>query len=328
MPYFYRPRKLREQKQIKTTKARQVLDRFDELLQDSHAIKNSSYANLVKPLYSVPSSERGVEWTERVVLAYCLKGMKSPRVRSLRRSIIEYWMKQGKPETAEKFRNQVASAIQKSRELNASNYFIDFGSSDKRKIALELTELIKQIELQGFQVYINSGTLLGAARNADFLDHDDDIDLAIILGNMTEKDVSKQFLNVYKTLKASIPNKIKSSFNSPVLKINLNQDVTVDLFPYWTNKGNVYIWPYSYGDLRDSDIFPLKHLLINGVEFPTPRNYDEVLRINYGDKWRYPDPEFKFPWPQARKNFRIVLKKYSRSVHINFLFEKIKGLFR
>jgi hypothetical protein len=286
---------------------------FDDQARDPDAARSLSVKELRRPLQRVPRAERGVEWTERVVITYCLKRVRSGRVRSLRKDIIRYWEENNQPEKAEDFSNRVDHALDFARP-HAKNYFIQFAAQDNVKAANELQKIITTLQNEDQKVFINSGTLLGAVREGSFIGHDDDIDLGVILSAENDKNAVKEFLSIFRLLAARGDLKIKTSFNSPVLKITLPSDIVVDLFPTWVKNGSVFIWPHTYGELNEADLFPLKTVELNGVGFPAPAEPEKMLELNYGSGWKKPDADFAFPWREARIRFRSFLKNYWWSV--------------
>lgn len=324
MPYLIYPRKLRTHKLIRSKYAQVILQNFDYHSTDISFVRKTNFSGLVKPLYTISRSERGVEWTERVVMAYAVKQLRSARVRSLRLSIIKYWEEQGNYERAKQFDSRLRNAIDIGKKTLFNDFFLNFESNDKPKTAKYLSELMQKIEEEGFSTFINSGTLLGAARQGSFLSHDDDIDIAIVLNSNDELAVAHQFITAYNKLKVDFGEKIKTSFNSPVLKIKLQNDVTVDIFPAWFEDEKLYLWPHTYGEMTRAEIYPLIKLRLEDSDFLAPRNYEKMLSLNYGSGWTTPDTNFKFPWEKARKKFKRLLKAYWFFARLNFPIERLK----
>jgi hypothetical protein len=288
---------------------------FDDQTKDPEAARSKNLRELRRPLQRVPRAERGVEWTERVVIAYCIKRVRSARVRSLRKSIIRYWEERGNPEKANDFSDRVDCALDFSKP-HAKNFFIQFAAQNTTKTANDLLKLISILQDEGQQVFINSGTLLGAVREESFIGHDDDIDLGLILTAEDERDVVQEFISVYRLLSARPELDIKTSFNSPVLKITFPSDVVVDLFPTWIKSDKVFVWPHTCGELNETDLLPLKKIKLSGIKFPAPAEPEKMLELNYGCSWTKPDADFAFPWREARHRFRNFLRSYWWAVRI------------
>ena len=324
MPTWYRPRVLRTDKKPLSEKSLKHLADFDSSIVNPKTAAELSLKSLRRPLAQVPRSERGVEWTERVVLAYCIKGLRSARVRSLRKSISAYWASQEQHTKAQDFEARVHQIL-RSEDLGDKSYFVDFYIKESKPAAEELKEIVTVLQRSGIEVFVNSGTLLGAIRHQDFLKHDDDIDLGVIMKSSDDRQVAKEMVCLHQRLSSSIDLPIKTCFRSPVLKIKLKSDIVVDLFPTWVRDDRVYVWPHTFGELEKSSLFPLRSVSIAGQDFPAPADPEKMLVLNYGSNWLTPDPHFVFPWRQAREKFKIVLKAYRYAVIIYAVRKKLWG---
>jgi len=322
MPSWYRPRMLRTDKQPLSVESQALIAEFDNLIDDCHTASKLSLGSLRQPLSRVPRSERGVEWTERVVLAYCVKRQRSSRVRSLIKSISAYWNASGQEPKALEFQQRVRDILI-SGNTGDVNYFVDFSSKESGTAADELNELVSLLQSCGLEVFVNSGTLLGAVREKDFLKHDDDMDLGVIMKASDEGEVAKEMISLHQTLCTAIDLPVKLFHDSPILKIKLKSQIVVDLFPTWERAGKVYVWPHTYGELSRSCLLPLRPVIISGREFPAPAEPEKMLALNYGENWHTPDPHFVFPWQQARENFRKLLRSYWYAVRIYAVRRKL-----
>lgn len=318
MPFLYRPRKLRTKKKIGSEHARKILSQFDRCILEKEYVANSSYDQLVEPLYAIDKAERGVDWTERFVVCYILKRIKMRRAQTLRRKIIEFWRVHGDLEKVQSFENRISSAMSVSSRINESNFFLNLSSVEPADTIRGVQEVVNILNENGYLSFINSGTLLGAARQGSFLAHDNDIDIAVIIDANSEARVSWELIKFYHVLRTLLPRPIKTSFKSPVLKTCLENGVRIDIFPAWFSNEKLYVWPHAYGELGKYDVLPLGTLALENLEFPVPRNFSDVLAINYGASWKTPDPNFVFPWSLARRKFRWLLFFYWICVRINF----------
>lgn len=317
MPYLYRPRRLRVEKNPPSASSWTHLKEFDRISTDADEARALSLNDLKAILRRVPHSERGVEWTERVVVAYCLKRKKSGRVRSLKRDITKHWTALGQPEKSSDFVARLEAAFILMNQTGSPSFFLGFDFPSALPVAQELVAIIKSLEDHGQTVFLNSGTLLGAVREQSFLKHDDDIDLGIMLNATTHEAAARELVAIFNTLKAGLDFKVKSSFVSPVVKIRLTSDVVVDLFPTYFCDDRLYIWPHTFGELGKEDLNPFQTLKMDGHDMPAPAEAEKMLALNYGDEWRVPDAGFRFPWPEAREKFAGLLKVYWWEVRKN-----------
>ena len=98
------------------------------------------------------------------------------------------------------------------------------------------------------------------------------------------------------------------------MKICTEAGITVDLFPLWFRDDLAFIWPHTFGELNREEIFPLGQLTICGQKVAAPKDPLRMLELNYGKGWRSSDPDFSFPWQEAREKFRTVLKVHASNL--------------
>lgn len=182
----------------------------------------------------------------------------------------------------------------------------NFGDLDHAPVWETVGAHITALHERGYPVFLNSGTLLGVVRDQRLIDHDDDVDLAVILQAGSAREAAQE----WKTLTAEIRGLglvDEASFNDPaIIKLLPIGKVQVDLFPGWIEGDAVFVFPHTAGQLTRADVLPLKPCAVTGN--PVPADPDKMLAVNYGADWREPDPYFKFPWTQARKTFAPFLK--------------------
>ncbi len=181
-----------------------------------------------------------------------------------------------------------------------------FGDLDHSPVWDRVGQHIQALSDRGYPAFLNSGTLLGVVRDQRLIDHDDDIDLAVILNAQTASEAAAEWKRLAADILA-LGLLDHASFNDPaILKLLPIGQVQVDLFPGWIEDGQVHIFPHTSGQLSAADVLPLKSCPVTGN--PIPAQPEKMLAVNYGDTWREPDPYFKFPWTQARKTFAPFLK--------------------
>ncbi|MEH6647269.1 LicD family protein [Sulfitobacter sp.] len=162
--------------------------------------------------------------------------------------------------------------------------------------------------------FLNSGTLLGAVREGRFIDHDDDVDIAVLMPATSAEDAAQQWAAGIATLIARGVVEKRARRNLGMFKLNSTSGVNIDVFPAWIVDDRLYLYPHTSGELSRDDLLPLAACKTTGL--PIPRNAEGMLVVNYGPGWRKPDPGFAFAWAAANKkfaDFRTALDKAGQS---------------
>lgn len=313
MPKLFRPREVPKQSRPLSARTWAILQEIDTLLLDREKRAQQSYAEIRRVLNRVPRAERGIDWTERVVALYCVKGMKTQRSAALKINIramrLEKEQNAELDEFLERLRKITAPYILTNHGLQ-----LPFAHRDQDEVADDLIALFDLLKSLGYDAFINSGTLLGAVREGQFLGHDDDADLAVHLEGDTDADMINALDQLCGALNASGKLRRPAWYqkNGPILKVLVGSGVEVDLFPLWFRDGRAYIWPHTFGELTRDDIFPLGTQMLCGKPMPAPKDAEKMLALNYGEGWRHPDPDYFFPWDAAKQRFAAVLAAYVR----------------
>ncbi len=178
-----------------------------------------------------------------------------------------------------------------------------FSSMDHDLVRSNVGRVIEELQKVSRGVFLNSGTLLGVIRDGKLLDHDDDIDIGICLHATTEENAAAEWVALRRLL--SDLGVFKEEGTSPLIyKLKSEGGYQIDLFPCWVQEGRVCVFPHTYGQLAERDIFPTGICEVTG--FPVPARPEKMLAVNYGENWKTPDPYFRFDWRSARANFRTM----------------------
>ncbi len=170
-------------------------------------------------------------------------------------------------------------------------------------------EVIKeQLQKEGIVYWIDYGTLLGAIRENDFIEHDFDIDIGVKYDNNNEK-IEKAFKNIgILKLKEFI-------LDGVVVEQTYEYNgLTFDIFYYFYNDN--HMWTYTFypvegvskkkkysdkivtTDLKVLKCFVKKRgidkLLFKGGEYPIPENPIGYLEENYGKNFMTPIKEWDY----------------------------------
>lgn len=190
-----------------------------------------------------------------------------------------------------------------------------FSSMDHKAVWDKIGDVFGQLDALTDDLFLNSGTLLGVIRDKALIEHDDDVDLAVRLPASSPEEAAKQWIELREKLRALGLFDDDSYSDKAILKVKSDADFEIDLFPSWVQDNKVYVYPHTFGELSESDVYPTKPCAVTGL--PIPANPQAMLALNYGDGWKNPDPYFKFPWGPAKRKFETLLvsiKKEHRRV--------------
>jgi len=160
----------------------------------------------------------------------------------------------------------------------------------------ELSNLNKIFKKLKISMCLHGGTLLGAVRNNDFIDGDDDIDVFYISKQSNKYSVLKEFnekiapileKNGYeiKPIFWTVHNKKRQLFGQyHFIKNNIELDVWIA----WKSNNKFFLTPGCYGELDVRDIHPLKKIKLKNENFLVPNKAEKLLQMMYGDNWKVP----------------------------------------
>lgn len=162
-----------------------------------------------------------------------------------------------------------------------------------------LRDTIAFLEGHGVEVFILSGTFLGAVRENAILEHDYDIDLGVMACEITPYALEKLLSNSTFTHSITTNDQIRierndtgslSSNSIPVLyKFHHVNGTAVDIFLHY--KEQDIVWHGSSMHRWDNTEFTLMEYSLAGIKVKGPANADRYLTENYGD-WRTPKRAF------------------------------------
>lgn len=152
----------------------------------------------------------------------------------------------------------------------------------------------------GIKVYLAYGTMLGAAREHDFIDHDEDIDLG-----MSKEYEEALFSNLF-----NLRNK-----GFEVCRYDRRGVISF-------MKDGEYIDIYIYGEESPGvvrcgrEIMPkcfltdLEEYEFLGKKYLAPREYERYLSYWYGDNWMTPIKYYHYEIPAWKKQINIFLQYF------------------
>ena len=181
-----------------------------------------------------------------------------------------------------------------------------FAQIDHATVWEQVSHHLGALSDQGYRVFLNSGTLLGVVRDGKLIDHDDDIDLGIVLRARSSIGAAREWSELQERLIALDLFDPNDQETPEIYRLKPAGNTKIDLFPAWAEKGNFFVYPHTYGDLASSEVLPLRICERSG--HPLPAKPEMMLNVNYGTGWKVPDPLFKFPWNAANARFAPFLE--------------------
>ncbi len=262
--------------------------------------------SLYYELHDIKRRPLSTEWLEASVMLAVIRRARPARVlgwlgklRERRRG------EEGGAAEFDIFENRLRDYLFPEVFTNHGYFEATFAGMDHDTIWEKVNSHISAVNEMGYEVFLNSGTLLGVVRDARLIDHDDDVDFAIILKATTPTDAAAEWKDLQAKLEdADIFDRTLQD-QPCIYKLKPAGRTEFDLFPAWIQGGKVYVYPHTAGTLAEDSVLPLKPCGVTG--HPVPRNPEKMLESNYGADWHAPDPLFKFPWEAANANFALFI---------------------
>ncbi len=245
-------------------------------------------------------------WLESYVMVCAIGRIRPAKVTGFCKKLREKRDKTGDRALFDQFTGRLHSYLHPLVLTNHGYREANFEAVDHDQVWSHVGELVEQLEREGFEVFLNSGTLLGVTREGALIGHDDDVDLAVVLDAGSEEEAAAEWLKLrdWLDLHGLCDKDIQRA--PEIHKLTSLGDVEVDLFPAWVQDGRMYVYPHTYGDLNATEVLPLRECDVTGRK--VPKTPEKMLELNYGSGWQEPDPLFKFPWATANDKFENFLK--------------------
>lgn len=157
-----------------------------------------------------------------------------------------------------------------------------------------------------------AGTLLGAVREGDFIEHDEDVDLAFLSENKQQ-------------LFDALPDILSEGFeiaryNRRGLLSIIRHGEYIDLYffsPASNGRRTCDGWLVLETFLKDTDQFSFK-----GENFLVPREYQEYLLCEYGETWRIPIVWNNYTMPRWKRGL-LCTKEYLKEALPDWIYFRL-----
>lgn len=181
-----------------------------------------------------------------------------------------------------------------------------------------IDQIISILEPAGMHVMLGYGTLLGAVRDGQFMEHDDDVDLIVFDGSRSQAEAEEGKARIAELLAAS---GARTSDRGHWHLHAIVNGMTVDLFPTWQEGDDLHITMQKLA-LRPvpfKNMFPTSTINLYDRTYPAPAVCAAFLEDRYGPGWSVPDPYYEWPWKIDRIISGLppyVLKSIDRRKHV------------
>jgi len=200
-----------------------------------------------------------------------------------------------------------------------------FSHYDEKQLALLVGSMktLEQLFLNEFdiQLYLTWGTLLGAIRQNDFINFDNDVDLAYL----SKKELDFEILEEHEFIVAvlqeygfAIQRNSKGQIHVRVLPESQTGEGAVfnlDIWNSWVREENYYHYPDIKGELSANAVLPLISHELRGENFLVPSGYAHILCAFYGERWQEPDENYAW-YPRYNANDEFEFLRSSSAIEI------------
>lgn len=178
----------------------------------------------------------------------------------------------------------------------------------QKELLLDLKQLL---DYNGIEFWLQTGTLLGAIRDKDFIKHDpNDIDISL---DIKDRWKVKEILD-----NSDFRYKWQWDKELAVYKGNIIHP-HIDLFFHTFDEKSAYCYSYKPNritckwneewrmEIPKTLIVPLKTIEFLGTEFNVPNDPEAYLENLYGKDWRIPNPKWEFThFSNTDKNYSAI----------------------
>jgi len=189
--------------------------------------------------------------------------------------------------------------IRKNNYGNCNNLINENNFLNKKNALQILIDCTNFLEKKNISYFVMFGTLLGAVRDEDFIEYDNDIDLIVLDANIEKvklclDDFSK--INLH-------PIRVQSD----LISLFRNGDyIDINFFKTNYHKNVIcsdsYIFPYDF-------FISTSKVTIRGNEFSSPIRPKELLLQIYGKDWRTPKRNATAKYNTFSGRIKNLLKK-------------------
>ena len=174
----------------------------------------------------------------------------------------------------------------------------------------------------GHKSFIICGTLLGYYREADFIAHDDDLDVAYFSKCTRPEDIKTELRAiVFRMLCDGYDIKLarKSGFFKPSV-----DGFSFDVFPMWSDRNCLWMMNTTRQRAGPELILPVQTARFRDVDVYVPNNIERYIESEYGPNWRIPDPGYRSEGEPGTSKY--LSESCLKTEDLKSLYEEVKQL--
>jgi hypothetical protein len=274
---------------------------------NAHIVSGEPFAKprrIAQALDAVRDNAWESDWLEVFILFNCYGRRIPARTHAALSKLRERLEATGEMVRFEKIVTQVKGLLH-PEFITPHGYNVTFSEMDTSSVMSALGSAFEPLAALECPVFLYAGALLGYIRSGELIEHDDDIDIGVYLGDMSDEEVPEAWLTYKRKLAdAGLLAQGEDEANKISYKITTTLPCDVDVFAAWTNNDGFSVYPYSLNELKRSSVFPLKSFGQDPLMLPA--DTEALLAQSYGETWRVPDPFFHLDWSKKKRMFRLL----------------------
>ena len=188
-----------------------------------------------------------------------------------------------------------AQHLEMTSSHGAQNTFRFWTEAKKKSYMAFAREATQKLSALGHEVFLGYGPVLGLAREGKLIDHDDDIDLILIIDRQPDEPVS-EVLSRFHAILESAGFKVRGDYpNHRHIGLE-NRPKVLDVFMAVREGDEIFFNPAKVQRVPVDEILPLVEVEFLEQKVKVPKNVLGFLTCMYGDNWRTPLPQFHHNW--------------------------------
>lgn len=263
-----------------------------------------TYYNELQGLKVRPLSE---DWLEAAIMLAHIARIRPSKTISNLAKLRSCYTKRDAAVQFERFERGMQEYLSPLTLTNHGYHAHSFVHADHGPVWAQVDHHMRTLRQAGYESFLNSGTLLGVVRDQRLIDHDDDVDLAVMLKATSTEDAAEEWKSLRDTLIELELFEADVKDMPGLYKLRPAGKTEIDLFPAWVDGDRAFVYPHTSGGIAAEAVLPLQPCTLTGQAIPA--RPEEMLAQNYGPDWQDPDPFFKFPWAAANKRFAPFLER-------------------